>query len=477
MRKNKKFEWTKQCQDSFDQLVNAMITAPVLAFPQVEDPHSSYEVTLDGSQFAYGATLSQVINGERRVVAYFSRKIQEHKRVWPQTQLEFETLYQTLKYWSIYLRGCRNFSIVTDCRPLLNITTIFSKMSSNIIRKLQFLANFRFTIRHISGAENHMADMLSRYQYGNYKSSKRPTGDTTNCTYRVACIQPMDHDQARELRRDVDHVISRHYQRNHPRLFDQLNSPNPEKLSGLDQEPQVETVDLGPNSELQIGTVDSNNSLGPNSELQVGTIDSNNSLGPNYELQLGTIDSNNSLGPNSELLVGVVEPSHNHILDNEGGARQGNPGENHLDYMGEDTIVPNYLFHNNPDEICSITIVHTPIVMPETPCFCDIPSAVEFTGPIRECKVSAITSHHIPDLYENVGVPSKEELQKAQESDDILREVRNWVHECRKPRAVQANRTPVELLSYWRQFDLLKIENGLLMRKWVDARMLLKPDF
>ena len=462
MRKNKKFEWTEQCQKSFDQLVNAMITAPVLAFPQVDDPHSSYEVTLDGSQFAYGATLSQLIDGERRVIAYFSRKIQEHKRVWPQTQLEFETLYQTLKYWSIYLRGCQNFSIVTDCRPLLNITTIFSKMSSNIIRKLQFLANFRFTIRHISGAENHVADMLSRYQYSNYKSSKRPTGSTTTSVNRVACIQPMDHDQARDMRRDVDHVINRHYQLKHPNLFDQVDSPNPERLSG--QDPQVKPR-LILSHELKVETTS-----GLDQEPQVDTVDSSVSLRPNSGLQLGTVDSSVSLGPNSELQGGVIEPSD--ILDEEGGIRQGNPDEHHLnlDYIGEETMVPKYLFHNNPNEICSITIVHTPVVMPETPCFCDIPSAVEFTGPKKECKVSAITSHHIPDLYENIGVPSKEELQKAQESDDIIREVRNWVQECRKPRAVQANRTPVELLSYWRQFDLLKIENGLLMRKWVDAK-------
>ena len=148
LRKNRKFEWNNEHQKAFDSLKQSMVTAPVLAFPQVDDPHSSYEVTLDGSKYAYGATLTQQINGERRVIAYFSRKIQDHKRVWPQTQLEFETLYQTLKHWKVYLRGT-HFTVVTDCKPILNITTIFNKMSSTVIRKLQELANYRFTLKHI----------------------------------------------------------------------------------------------------------------------------------------------------------------------------------------------------------------------------------------------------------------------------------------------------------------------------------------
>jgi hypothetical protein len=173
LRKNRTFDWSDECELAFQTLKQKLTSAPVLAFPDVEDPLNSYEVVLDGSCYAYGATLSQIVKGERRVVAYFSRKIQDHKRIWPQTQLEFETLYQTLKHFKIYLRGTKRFTVVTDCLPLLNITTIFSKKSTSVIRKLQEMANYRFIIRHISGTENACSDSLSRYGYMNFKKNNK----------------------------------------------------------------------------------------------------------------------------------------------------------------------------------------------------------------------------------------------------------------------------------------------------------------
>ena len=55
-------------------------------------------------------------------------------------------------------------------------------------------------------------------------------------------------------------------------------------------------------------------------------------------------------------------------------------------------------------------------------------------------------------------------------SDDLLSIVRDWVEKKTRPQTIQANRLPQELLSYWRQFSLISIENGLLTRKWVDLK-------
>jgi hypothetical protein len=75
LRKNRAWEWTGtgECETAFQSLKNALVTAPVLAFIDVEDPWNSYELQLDGSCHAYGATLTQIVKGERKVVAYFSR--------------------------------------------------------------------------------------------------------------------------------------------------------------------------------------------------------------------------------------------------------------------------------------------------------------------------------------------------------------------------------------------------------------------
>ena len=59
-------------------------------------------------------------------------------------------------------------------------------------------------------------------------------------------------------------------------------------------------------------------------------------------------------------------------------------------------------------------------------------------------------------------------LLTAQQEDLITREVRGWLQASKKPESVQAHRVPRELLSYWKQFSLLRIrQDGLLERKWI----------
>ena len=74
-----------------------------------------------------GAILTQMINGERRVVAFFSKAVPRHKREWGQTKLEFENLHASLKHWAVYLKGACQFKVITDCKSLCNIDIIFGK--------------------------------------------------------------------------------------------------------------------------------------------------------------------------------------------------------------------------------------------------------------------------------------------------------------------------------------------------------------
>ena len=57
------------------------------------------------------------------------------------------------------------------------------------------------------------------------------------------------------------------------------------------------------------------------------------------------------------------------------------------------------------------------------------------------------------------------EWEAAQKEDDIFLVVRNWVIQGQRD-VVQANRTPTELMSLWKQFNLLRVEDGVLQRRW-----------
>ena len=66
LEKNAKFVWTKQCQDSFEELKKRLTSAPVVILP---DLTNSFSIYCDASRQVLGGVLMQ----EGRVVAYASR--------------------------------------------------------------------------------------------------------------------------------------------------------------------------------------------------------------------------------------------------------------------------------------------------------------------------------------------------------------------------------------------------------------------
>ena len=168
LKKDKRFKWGKEEQEAFDAVKEKICAGVTLCNPDVDDPLESYEVTLDGSKHGYGATLTQMIRGERRTVAFFSKAVPPHKRQWGQTKLEFETMVAALLHWKRFLVST-TFKVITDCKSLLNLERIFSKTDPLMVRRFQALASFRFTIEHISGEKNHVADFLSRYPFADWE--------------------------------------------------------------------------------------------------------------------------------------------------------------------------------------------------------------------------------------------------------------------------------------------------------------------
>ena len=74
---NARFEWTSACQTAFDELKQALLTAPVLAYPQ---PKTEFILDTDASGDGLGAVLSQLQDGEERPVAYWSKTLSPAER-------------------------------------------------------------------------------------------------------------------------------------------------------------------------------------------------------------------------------------------------------------------------------------------------------------------------------------------------------------------------------------------------------------
>ena len=96
-QKDQIFSWTPNCQDAFNQMKNCLTEAPILAYP---DFGKEFILDTDASTLGIGGILSQVQDGEERVIAYASRAMNKHKQKYCVTRkraIGWSILYQVLQ--------------------------------------------------------------------------------------------------------------------------------------------------------------------------------------------------------------------------------------------------------------------------------------------------------------------------------------------------------------------------------------------
>ena len=64
------FTWTAFCQQAFAAAKMALLEAAMLVHPQ---PHAATCITKDASDLAVGAVLEQFINGQWKLISFFSK--------------------------------------------------------------------------------------------------------------------------------------------------------------------------------------------------------------------------------------------------------------------------------------------------------------------------------------------------------------------------------------------------------------------
>jgi hypothetical protein len=90
LEKDRKFDWTPECEKAFHTLWTLLTSAPVLAQPNIEKP---FDVYCDASSTGLGGVLMQ----EGRVIAYASRQLRKHEVNYPTHDLELTAVVHALK--------------------------------------------------------------------------------------------------------------------------------------------------------------------------------------------------------------------------------------------------------------------------------------------------------------------------------------------------------------------------------------------
>jgi hypothetical protein len=164
LEKDKDFDWTEECQVSFEELKKRLTSAPVLILPDIT---KKFDIYYDASRQGLGCVLMQ----DRQVVSYTSRQLRKHEENYPTHDLELAAVVHALKIWRHYLIGHR-CEIYSDHKSL---KYIFTQNGLNLRQRrwLELIKDYDLGINYHPGKANVVADALSRKKYCNATFAKR----------------------------------------------------------------------------------------------------------------------------------------------------------------------------------------------------------------------------------------------------------------------------------------------------------------
>ena len=160
--KNRKWVWTAECQNSYDHIIESLLSNTLLHHPLFDDnPEHHFIVSVDSCSKGWGGMIEQMQHGKRVLISYWSKTMPKLKRELGSTRQEFIGIYHIIKQFREHLLG-KSFEVHTDCKPLLAWETLFSKGSSVQMRQINYLSEFDFNLIHIEGSKHVVPDYFSR---------------------------------------------------------------------------------------------------------------------------------------------------------------------------------------------------------------------------------------------------------------------------------------------------------------------------
>ncbi|GFW27160.1 hypothetical protein TNCV_93861 [Trichonephila clavipes] len=137
--------------------LQALTSSPILIYPQPDKP---FILDTDASNESVGAVLSQEIDGQERVVAYWSKCLSKPERNYCVTRKELLAIVKAIEHFHHYLYG-QKFLLRTDHASLTWLMN-FRNTEGQVARWIQRLNEYYFDIRHRKGSSHGNADALSR---------------------------------------------------------------------------------------------------------------------------------------------------------------------------------------------------------------------------------------------------------------------------------------------------------------------------
>ena len=209
--KDTQFEWTPQCQFSFEMLKDALMSAPILKYPDTEKP---YTIFTDASKYGWAGVLTQehtsIIDGKEvtmnHPVAYVSGMFRGSQLNWAAMMKEAYAIYMTVKKSTFYLTDA-DITLRSDHLPL-NKFLQKNTLNLHVNNWAVEIESFKIKFVHIAGKDNVIADTLSHlididpdivlepelkdYEFGSYCFETLPKARRSSVAEKLASVDGVD---------------------------------------------------------------------------------------------------------------------------------------------------------------------------------------------------------------------------------------------------------------------------------------------
>ncbi|XP_050890921.1 uncharacterized protein LOC127096386 [Lathyrus oleraceus] len=153
------FSFDDKCKQAFDFLKKALTSAPIIQPPDWTLP---FELMCDASNYVVGVVLAQRVDKAAHVIYYASRTLDSAQSNYTTTEKELLAIVFALDKFRSYLLGSK-VVVFTD-HAALKYLLKKPDAKPRLIRWMLLLQEFNVEIKDKSGAENLVADHLSRIE-------------------------------------------------------------------------------------------------------------------------------------------------------------------------------------------------------------------------------------------------------------------------------------------------------------------------
>ena len=102
LKKDQPYRWLTECQEAFEKLKEVLSTPPILALPNDE---GTFVLDTDAAESSIGAVLSQIQDGQERVIAYAGRTLNRNEMNYCVTRKELLAIVHFTRHFRQYLLG------------------------------------------------------------------------------------------------------------------------------------------------------------------------------------------------------------------------------------------------------------------------------------------------------------------------------------------------------------------------------------